>query len=67
MPKGNIPIVDKEICIACAVCAHVCPERAIIVIDIPIIDPQKCVGCGVCAVECPTEAISLTEPKMVAS
>ncbi len=58
--EGKVAIVDKEICIACSMCAQTCPEKAIAIAHIALVDSQKCVGCGLCVEECPTEAISLT-------
>jgi len=47
-----------EECIACGVCADVCPEGAISEGDeIYVIDPELCTDCGDCADACPTDAI----------
>ena len=59
-----VPKVDPEKCIACGMCAKVCPEG--------IISEKKknnkkyyqadndyCKGCGICATECPVKAIKM--------
>lgn len=51
------PVVDKEKCNACGMCATFCPEAAI---DEDLeVDLEYCKGCGICAHECPKNAISL--------
>ncbi len=53
------PIVDKEICNNCGMCAMYCPDG---VIDTEyIIDLDYCKGCGICANECPKKAIKMVE------
>jgi pyruvate ferredoxin oxidoreductase delta subunit len=49
------PVVDKETCNACGICAMYCPDG---VIDEEYnIDLIYCKGCGICANECPKQAI----------
>ena len=51
------PVVDKEKCNACGLCATYCPDAAI---DAELaIDLVFCKGCGICANECPKNAISM--------
>jgi pyruvate ferredoxin oxidoreductase delta subunit len=51
------PVVDKEKCNACGLCAMYCPDTAI---DKNLeIDRDFCKGCGICANECPKKAISM--------
>jgi len=59
------PRVNPEKCVACGLCAKVCPEG--------IIKPKTaasgkkyyqadldyCKGCGICAAECPVKAIEM--------
>ena len=52
-------VVDQEECIKCGICADVCPEEAITMMDITVIDNQKCTGCGACVEACPDQAITL--------
>jgi len=50
-------------CIACGLCAKVCPEKAVVLENqLARIDPAKCVNCGLCAEKCPTKAILLLNP-----
>lgn len=51
------PIVDKETCNACGLCATYCPDAAIN--DDLEIDLTYCKGCGICANECPKKAIEM--------
>ena len=51
------PVVDKERCNACGLCALYCPEA---VIDENLnVDLRFCKGCGICANECPKKAIRM--------
>ena len=51
------PVVDKEKCNACGLCATYCPD-AVINDDLEI-DLNYCKGCGICANECPKKAIEM--------
>lgn len=51
------PVVDKEKCNACGLCATYCPDSAIS--DELVIDLVYCKGCGICANECPKKAIAM--------
>ncbi|MGL4534452.1 MAG: RnfABCDGE type electron transport complex subunit B [Fusobacteriaceae bacterium] len=45
-------------CIACGICAKVCPVDAIIIEhNLAKIISEKCVECGLCSTKCPTKAI----------
>lgn len=61
MHSGSKPIVDKDTCITCGLCAENCNQKAINIEDKAIIDYNKCVGCGECIVVCPQKAISQKE------
>jgi pyruvate ferredoxin oxidoreductase delta subunit len=51
------PVVDKEKCNACGLCAMYCPDAAI---DEDLeVDLEFCKGCGICARECPKKAITM--------
>lgn len=51
------PVVDKEKCNACGLCAMYCPDAA--VSEELEIDLDFCKGCGICANECPKKAITM--------
>lgn len=51
------PVVDREKCNACGICAMFCPDGAIS--EELEIDLGFCKGCGICANECPKKAISM--------
>ena len=54
---------DPKVCVACGVCAKVCPMKAI---TIPygcyaFVNTKKCVGCGKCAGSCPAGCMEIKE------
>ncbi|HKM40747.1 MAG: 4Fe-4S binding protein [Patescibacteria group bacterium] len=58
------PEVDINKCVACNMCAKICPDGAIQMKKIkgnfkPKINYDYCKGCGLCAKECPVKAISM--------
>ena len=56
------PLVNSSLCTGCRVCADVCREEAIsIVDDKAVISPDKCLLCGECIPVCPDEAITSHE------
>lgn len=52
-----VPVVDRERCNRCGLCAQYCPD-AVISRDL-IIDLAYCKGCGICGHECPKKAIAM--------
>ncbi len=52
---GLVPKADKN-CIACGLCAQVCPAQAIRRDNIKAADPKKCISCMRCVVQCPEAA-----------
>ena len=60
--QGGKPVVDKEKCVYCTLCAKECPQEAITVDRKEktwSLDAEKCVECGICGESCPKKAISL--------
>jgi pyruvate ferredoxin oxidoreductase delta subunit len=51
------PVVDREKCNACGLCAMYCPD-GVISKDLEV-DLTFCKGCGICAHECPKSAIEM--------
>ncbi len=56
---------DGEKCIGCSLCANICPNKAIKMMETangkkPEIDLSKCCFCGLCEDICPTGALKLT-------
>lgn len=60
------PEIDIDKCIACGLCAKICPDSAAHMKKIKgqqkaYVDYDYCKGCGLCAKECPVKAISMEE------
>lgn len=53
--------VDENYCVACGMCAKVCPTGAISVFKgiVAKVNIDTCVGCGICAKSCPASVISI--------
>lgn len=51
------PVVDKNTCNSCGMCAMYCPDG--VINDSYEIDLVFCKGCGICATECPKKAIEM--------
>jgi len=52
------PVVDRNVCNTCGLCALYCPDGVIDPSDYSI-DLDYCKGCGICANECPKKAIKM--------
>jgi formate hydrogenlyase subunit 6/NADH:ubiquinone oxidoreductase subunit I len=55
--------VDKDACVTCAICAHVCASDAIELRPAEnscewIYDPASCTFCGDCVTDCPVDALT---------
>lgn len=61
--RVNTPVIDMEKCTQCLMCAAVCPDSSIPVIDKKRgdFDYDHCKGCGICAKVCPFHAIEMKE------
>ena len=59
----KLAAVNKNICVACGVCAKSCPRGAISIWRgcYAAVDENKCVGCGLCAKSCPAVCIEMVE------
>jgi len=59
------PVVDKNRCTGCGICATFCPDGAIEIKNgKAVINYDFCKGCMICVSECPMKAIkSLKESK----
>ena len=60
--ENHLPIINKEKCVGCMMCAEVCPTGAMWGDfdnrHIALIDRDLCIGCGICKKTCQFEAIS---------
>jgi len=60
------PVLDKEKCIKCGLCAVYCPEFCVHENEEGFFEAALyyCKGCGICSHECPKDAIEMvTEEK----
>ncbi len=55
------PILNRELCTHCGICAKVCPTQAATISDpdYPEYDLQKCIGCAQCIAMCPELALEI--------
>lgn len=63
-PASIHPIVNHALCLGCATCVAVCPERSKNVLGVihgkaHLINPTHCIGHGACKTACPFNAIEL--------
>lgn len=61
--RNNTPVFHEELCKQCLLCAPVCPDSSI-----PVVEGQRgdfdlehCKGCGICVKACPFGAITMKE------
>ena len=52
------PVVNRDACNKCGICAMFCPD-AVIDPDTLEIDLVYCKGCGICSNECPKKCIKM--------
>ncbi len=64
--RDERPVIRKDDCKHCHTCVEVCPDSAVIAVEVPgqdkpdyLIDYEFCKGCGLCAHECPAKAIDM--------
>ena len=54
------PVVKKDMCVGCGICAGICPAKAIKIVDKKAkIDRKKCIRCFCCQEFCPKSAIKV--------
>ena len=60
------PVVDKNVCIGCAICKNNCPAEAIVMKNgIPNFDYKNCIRCFCCQELCPEHAISIKDSFLI--
>lgn len=61
--RTNTPILNADKCRQCLLCAPVCPDACIPVLngERQAFDYYHCKGCGICARVCPFDAIEMKE------
>lgn len=67
--KGGVclpPVINKEVCIGCGVCAAICPCDVLHMVsekDVPQVTyPEECWHCNACVLDCPVQAVKLRVP-----
>ncbi len=63
--RTQTPVMEESKCVHCLLCAPVCPDSCIAVVDgkRQAIDLDHCKGCGICAFQCKFGAITMKEGK----
>ena len=63
--RTQTPVLSKEKCKQCLLCAPVCPDGSIPVENSKRLDfdYDHCKGCGICVAACPFDAITMKEGK----
>lgn len=60
------PVIDKEKCVRCGLCAQICPLDVLFqdrsTREILVRYPDECWHCRACAIDCPKQAIHLRYP-----
>ncbi len=60
------PVINREKCIGCSICADVCPEDVLAMQpdgEMPkAVYPNECWHCAACVIDCPEQAIKLYIP-----
>ena len=57
---ADVPVIDREACVACGSCVDYCPGGAVRIVDgkAQVVDATACTYCTECEAICPTGAIS---------
>ena len=58
------PVLDLKKCVGCGICADICPNRVITMVNVeekiyPQFDLGRCCFCGLCAYFCPRSALTM--------
>lgn len=63
MASKFIANINQKECVACGVCANVCPRKTITVVRglYADVNAENCVGCRKCMNMCPASVISMVE------
>ncbi|MBQ1682448.1 MULTISPECIES: 4Fe-4S binding protein [Agathobacter] len=63
--RTNTPVFLADKCKQCLLCAPVCPDSSIPVVNAKRLDfdYEHCKGCGICVEVCPFDAIVMKEGK----
>jgi len=60
---ASVPVVKKQACVGCGVCADTCPAKAIAIQNkLPVIDRKACIRCFCCQEFCPKGAMVVHRP-----
>ncbi len=61
MTELTLPTYYPERCTGCGLCAIVCPEGALSLVEGRAVfsAPEDCIYCGECELACPAEAVEL--------
>ena len=51
------PVIHRELCVGCGVCAEHCPQRCIEAGQPYQIHQEHCLHCGNCRTVCPVQAV----------
>jgi ferredoxin len=55
-------LVDEDKCIACGICAKVCPAQVITIHKLPEFNMDRCIQCFCCVELCPHGALKAIRP-----
>lgn len=61
MKSKKVAVVDRNHCVACGECTHVCRKASIRILNgcYAFADKDSCVGCGLCSKNCPAGCITI--------
>ena len=65
MHHGSKPVIQKDVCTFCGICAEVCPFKALVVTNNSWnIKKHSCFGCGVCVENCTDEGLKYKDENL---